>query len=184
MPSLWPDPSGNGRKLGAILNVLSNEPMGRLFSMRQDFSTAFARLLHSPVGTSVTLDITDKYLPAYLQDQTLSLESARLVVRTEDGAALDGFKLKPNGVNQTGFTDDDHLGGLASKDVASALTNGVVAEHTLEAVTPGGLAPTLRLQATTPHSTIRKWPTSCSTSRPRSGRRVAGGRGRWRRSSG
>src|SRR3989442_1568706 len=38
---------------GTILNVLSNQALGRLFSMRQEFSGILSRMIHSAANTPV-----------------------------------------------------------------------------------------------------------------------------------
>jgi hypothetical protein len=126
---------------GSILNLLSNEPLGRLFSLRQDFSTAYSRLLHSPPGTPVTINITDKYFPAFLAGRELQIASATLAVRPVGEATVGGLELKLDGTSQTAFTPDTELGHLPVKDVSLALTAGIVAEHTIEVVDAGDLAP-------------------------------------------
>jgi Tc toxin complex TcA C-terminal TcB-binding domain len=126
---------------GSILNLLSNEPLGRLFSLRQDFSTAYSRLLHSPPGTPVTIEITDKYFPAFLGGRELDVTSATLVVRPVADATVGGLTLKLDGANQTGFAAGAELGDLPSKDVSSVLSAGIVGEHTIEVVAAGDLAP-------------------------------------------
>jgi hypothetical protein len=126
---------------GAILNVLENEPMGRLFSLRQDFSTAFSRLVHSPEGTSVDIEITDRHFPAVLAGRDLAIDSAALVVRTADDAGTGGLRISLNDTPITGFTADATFGGLGAKTAGTALAGGIVATHTIEIAAAGDLAP-------------------------------------------
>jgi Tc toxin complex TcA C-terminal TcB-binding domain len=126
---------------GTIMNVLSNVPMGRLFSLRQDFSTAFTRLLHSPAGTQVPIEITDRHFPVFLAGREIAVSGARIAIRTAEGAAPTGLRLKLNGANQSGFVADADLGGLPAKNVAAALGANVVGSHTIEIDQAGDLAP-------------------------------------------
>lgn len=129
------------RVQGAILNVLENEPLGRLFSLRQDFSTAFSRLVHSPEGTAVELEITDRHFPAVLVGRDLAIDSATLVVRTSDDAGTGGLSISLNDTPITGFTADATFGGLRAKTAGTALAAGIVATHTIEIGDAGDLAP-------------------------------------------
>ena len=124
---------------GAILNVLENEPMGRLFSLRQDFSTAFSRLVHSPTGTSVTIEITDKHFSAFLVGRDLDIASATLLVRAVHADPAGTLKVKLNGTSVTGFASDVSFGGLPAKSVSVAFPAGILGEHTIEIEDGGGL---------------------------------------------
>lgn len=126
---------------GSLLNLLSNRPLGRLFSLRQDFSTAFNRLLHSPLNTPVTIDISDKYFPAFLTGRNLDVASAHLIVRTVGVAAVDGFRINLDGADQAGFAADSEFGDLPARDVAAAVAGGIVGEHTFTLENAGGLGP-------------------------------------------
>jgi hypothetical protein len=126
---------------GAILDVLQNEPMGRLFSLRQDFSTAYSRLVHSAAKIPVTIEITEKHFPAILANRDLNIVSATLIVRTIDDPDVTDLQLKLNGDDVTGFAGDPTFSDLPTKDVAGALGSGIVGVHTIEIDDAGGLAP-------------------------------------------
>jgi hypothetical protein len=88
-----------GSLKSAITTALSdpNNPAQRLFSLRQDFSSAFTRLLRSPVGTPVTIELSDRNFPMFVRGQALTLQTAVLVLRTAPGASLTGFSLTMDG---------------------------------------------------------------------------------------
>jgi hypothetical protein len=62
---------------GAIYQYLRTNSIGRLFSLRQDFSGAFHRLLHSPVNTPVNIEITERYFPAFLTSMPAGGDAGR-----------------------------------------------------------------------------------------------------------
>jgi hypothetical protein len=85
---------------GAISTALSdpNNPGRRLFSLRQDFSSAFTRLLRNPVGTPpVTIELSNRNFPMFVRDRALELQRAVLILRTSPGADLTGFTLTVDG---------------------------------------------------------------------------------------
>jgi hypothetical protein len=48
----------NAASDGTILNVLSDAPLPRVVSLRNELSNSFNRLLHSPVRTDATFELT------------------------------------------------------------------------------------------------------------------------------
>jgi hypothetical protein len=128
---------------GAILNVLANEPMGRLFSLRQDFSSAYTRLVHSAPDTPVTFTITDKDFPAFLGGRALSIVSAALIVRTVDAVGVGALTIRLDKNPITGFAGagEAMFGNLPVKDAGGALAAGILGEHTIAIDDAGDLAP-------------------------------------------
>jgi hypothetical protein len=126
---------------GTILNILSNQSLKRAFSLRQDFSTAFNRLLHSAAGTAVPIAITDKHLPLFLRGKNLQVESASLVLRTRENQTVNGVAFTFNTSDQQGFSALPRLGGLRASDLKPALAAGLLKEHSLKVMTAGDLAP-------------------------------------------
>jgi hypothetical protein len=140
----------NGMIEGNLLNSLQNISLARLFSLRQDFSTAFHRLLHNPVNTEVKIDISDKYFPIFLKpylqklpyhDLKVKITEAFLVLKTSEGVKADGFQLSINGTDYSGFSKESQFGDLLSKDLGTLFDAGVVREHTLVVRSAGDLTP-------------------------------------------
>jgi len=127
---------------GTLLNFLRNQPLARVFSLRQDFSSAFHHLLHSPVGTPVKIELTDQHFPIFLKGRNIQVSKALLVLATPKGQALTNVQISINGQPQQGFPANNQLGGLRSKDLGAALfAGGILDEHTLVVNNAGGLAP-------------------------------------------
>jgi hypothetical protein len=139
--------SENAALEGSLANYLSNQTLTRVFSMRQEFSSAFNRLSHAPVGTPVTIDITDRHFPLFLQGKSLNATNASLVLAVEDRTTPVGnVTLSVNGTAATGFPNpanppdpSDPFGGLPAKPVAGAFGTGLKQQHTLVLTDAGGL---------------------------------------------
>jgi hypothetical protein len=131
----------NGAVEGTILNDLSTNPLARVFSLRQDFSTAFNRLLHSAAGTPVKIELTDKHLPIFLRGRDVQVTRATLLLRTPAGQAVGGVQLAVDGTSQSGFAPDPRLGNLWAKDLGGLFAAGLLGEHTLTVAAAGALAP-------------------------------------------
>ncbi len=128
----------------SLLDYLKNRPLARLFSLRQDFSGAFNRLLRNPKDTPVKIELTDQHLPIFLRGWNIAVSNARLVLRTADGQAVNNVAISVNGNAQVGFAADPKLGDLWSKDLQNLNTvfpNGIVGEHEFMVKNAGALAP-------------------------------------------
>jgi hypothetical protein len=138
-------PSVNAIVAGSLLHYLKNQSLSRLFSLRQDFSSAFNRLLRSPKDTPVKIELTDQHLPIFLQGWKTKVSSARLVLRTADSQAVDNVAISVNDSAQTGFIVDSKLGDLWSKDLKDNLSaifpDGIVGEYEFVVKNAGALAP-------------------------------------------
>jgi hypothetical protein len=130
----------SGAVEGAILKVLRTNPLARTFSLRQDISTVFHRILHSAAGTAVKIEIGERHLPIILRGRTVEVVSARLALRTSSGLLPGAAAFSLNGTTFTGFTVDPELGGLHSVTVTPAIPVGLVGEHTLLLQNAGNLA--------------------------------------------
>jgi hypothetical protein len=124
---------------GSLANFLTTNDVTRVFSLRQDFSNAFHRLIHSPVGTSIALDITDQHFPLFLQGRLLVVTKASMALVVADrNTIVGGLSISLNGTTATGFSNptnpggtNDHLGGLPSKAIDGAFTAGLKRQHTI-----------------------------------------------------
>jgi hypothetical protein len=126
---------------GALLRTLRTRPLARTFSLRQDFSTAFNRIVHSAPGTPVKIEIGERHLATIFRGRTVELVSAKLVLRTAGGQAPGAVGFSLNGTSLTGFAVDPALGSLSSLNAGAALVGGLVAEHVLLVQSTGNLAP-------------------------------------------
>jgi hypothetical protein len=124
---------------GSLVHFLTTNDVTRVFSLRQDFSNAFHRLIHSAVGTSIALDIMDQHFPLFLQGRLLVVKKASMVLVVADrNTIVGGVSISLNGTTATGFSNptnpagtNDHLGGLPSKAIDGAFTAGLKKQHTI-----------------------------------------------------
>ena len=132
----------NGALEDTIQKFLREESLPRVFSFRQEFSNEFNRLLHSPAGDEVQIQISDKHFPIFLKGQNLNIKTAQLVLRTPEGQSVEGFDISINGDSQTSFVRATQFGELpTSESFASLFSTGILGEHTLVVNNSGYLAP-------------------------------------------
>jgi hypothetical protein len=134
--------STNAGLEGALAKALADVPSRRLFSMRQEFSPEFTRLLRSPVDTGVSIAITERHLPSYVTDgsRSVTIDEAVLLLRTVDGLDPGAFSLSVNGTDVSGFAADPEFQGVYSTDVTAAL-GSVFADHVISITDADVLAP-------------------------------------------
>ncbi|MFB9235537.1 neuraminidase-like domain-containing protein [Plantactinospora siamensis] len=126
---------------GTIMNHLATEGLARVYGLRQDFSTAFNRLLHSPANTPVRIALTDRHLPIFLRGRELTVTTAKLVLRTPPGQTVSGVSVGIDATVAGGFTRDPALADLYTADVTAAFAAGLLGERTLTVRAAGDLAP-------------------------------------------
>jgi hypothetical protein len=127
---------------GTILDYLSTTGLDRVYSLRQDFSSAFNQILHSAAHTPVTIELTDRHLPVVMRNRNLTVASAKLVLRTPPGQTAGSVAIKVNRTTASGFTKDTSLGGLYSTDVTSAFAACLLGPLVLEVQAAGNLGVT------------------------------------------
>ena len=131
----------NGDVEGAINFYLTEKTLPRVFSFRQEFSSEFNRLIHSP-ATPVQINITDKHFPIFLKGKNLVVDSAYLLLRTSEdpGDFTVAISSINNDINEDdiisesyGFTwkpegsEERSWGGLPySDDVKSIFANALL----------------------------------------------------------
>jgi len=133
----------NAEAEGTILNALRQSPLGRAYSLRQEFPTVFSRLTHSPASSPVKLSFTDKYLPFFLRGRTVKVANAKLLLRTSV-SALDHLVIKVGDVTASRFGPVEALGNLLSCDVTPAFASGLIGDHMISIGSGGDLAPAPR----------------------------------------
>lgn len=127
---------------GTLLTTLRQQPLARLFSLRQDFSATFHRLLHSPANTAIPVEITPRHLPLVIGTRSVVVAAARLLLRVGSGVAVNNVQFDVNGTQAAGFAAAAAYGGLlASGDIAAAFAGGLVRNQTLTVTAAGTLAP-------------------------------------------
>jgi len=109
--------------LETVLTV-SDFKLKRVFSLRQEFSNTFHRLLHSPVSEAVPLELADKHFPIFVQGKKLSVAHAYVVLdinrdafRDEDGNLPSSYALtlsvfRNGSTHLTSFSRDLNFGDL------------------------------------------------------------------------
>lgn len=126
---------------GALLKTLRTVPSTRALSLRQDYSTAFNRIVHGAAGTTVRLDVGERHLSTIFRGRPVELVSAKLVLRLAPGQTAGAVSFGLNGVALSGFASDPALGGVPSVVASAAFAGGVTGEHELTVQNPGNLAP-------------------------------------------
>lgn len=126
---------------GTILNYLSNNPLNRVHSLHEEFSIALHRIVHSAADTPVTIELTDRHLPAFQRGRELTVTSAKVLLRTPAGQSASGFTLRLDTTNLSGFTRDPALGNLYTADASAVFASGALGERTVAVTAPGALAP-------------------------------------------
>jgi hypothetical protein len=126
---------------GSIVEYFSSNSARRVFSLRQDFSSAFTRLLRSPTGTKVTIELTDRHFPLFVRGRKLNVQRAEILLRTATGASLAGLSISVDGSAITAFAADAALGQLPAAGLPAAFAAGLLGQHALTIDAGGGLAP-------------------------------------------
>ena len=139
--------SQNAALEGSLLEYLTNNPGMRVFSLRQEFSSAFNRLTAAAAGTPVTIDITDRHFPLFLQGRALNTVKATLVLAVAERDPVGAVAISVNGTPTAGYpnpTDPpapgDAFGGLPTRPVTAAFAGGLKGQHTLIVTDAGDLA--------------------------------------------
>jgi hypothetical protein len=140
--------SQNAAVAGSLLHFLSNNSLTRIFSLRQEFSSAFNRLMQVAPGTPVTFEIGERHFPLFLQGRALNATAAHLVLAVDDRTlAMDGVSISLNGTPAAAFPPPsnppaagDAFGGLPYKPVDGALAAGLKRQHTITVEDAGTFA--------------------------------------------
>jgi Tc toxin complex TcA C-terminal TcB-binding domain/Neuraminidase-like domain len=126
---------------GTIATVLKNQPLGRLFSLRQEFPTALNRLQHSATNTPVSISISANYLPFFVASSAIQVTTAKLLLRTAASQTVENFSITIDGTSVTGFAVDPDMGNLWSSDVSTVFAAGMFGDHPMTVRSAGNLAP-------------------------------------------
>jgi hypothetical protein len=126
---------------GTIASVLANTPLPRAISLRQDQSSLFRRLLSSPAGTAVALEIDDRLVPIFLRGRDLKITRALLLVRAGEDATGAGAKIKVNSKTISSFTADPAFPNYVTANIAAAFAAGLIGKHEISIVSAGDFSP-------------------------------------------
>lgn len=134
---------------GNVLNHLKSHDLTRVFSLRHEFPVVLDHLMSAPLGQPVTLELSPRHFPLFLQGRTLKSSSARMVLVTRTQVAMTGVAFNLNGAVIDTFSDAKAtpdptapFGGLPAKSLGSALGTVLTTKHTLAATNAGSLAST------------------------------------------
>lgn len=125
----------------SIRKFLTNNSVGRVFSLRQDFPGAFTRLLHSPAGTEVQIEITDRHFPLGVGGRPISVTRSALVVRSAQGVAANTLQVSVDGTAVSGFTADATLGNLPARPLPAPFNANVRSTHRMTIDDAAAFAP-------------------------------------------
>jgi hypothetical protein len=73
---------------GKLETYLQTQSLDRLFSLRQEFSTAFHRLIHEPVGQEVPFELSERHFPIFMQGKPLEISKAALILGVAQGVGI------------------------------------------------------------------------------------------------
>jgi hypothetical protein len=130
---------------GSIVKYFSDNPARRLFSLRQDFSSAFTRLLRSPAGTPIKIELTDRNFQLFVRGRNLLVQRAAVLLRTASGVEPAALQMTIDGVAISAFSVDPTLGNLAGSPLSPTFTTNLRGPHTLVVDAAGELAATSQL---------------------------------------
>lgn len=132
---------------GALVNQLTAGTLTRVVSLRQEFSSAFNRLVQAPAGTPVVVELGERHFPLFLRRRPLKAASGSVVLGVEGREAVGTVAMTVNGVPVTGFpapkdppSAADPFGGLPVKGVGNAFAAGLLRQHTIVVTDAGALA--------------------------------------------
>jgi hypothetical protein len=132
--------SQNAAAIGGVLAYFTQQSTHRLFSLRQDFSSAFTRVLRMPLGTAVPFEISDRQLPLLFKGRPLQVTQATVLVRTAAGTPPTGLELTVDGTAVAGFAPSAAFGGLAAATLPPAFGAALRGSHSLAIAASGELA--------------------------------------------
>ncbi len=144
----------NAANKKALLKILTNPEGGlaQAFSLRRDFSSAFKKLLKSPVNTSVDIEITDRHFPIFLNflsGYEIVLTRGQLILQTSEKQSVNNFDISINDKSHSDFAslpeeppeEKVKSGKLKTKDIDLGNQQNIKGTHTIQIVNGGDLSP-------------------------------------------
>lgn len=133
--------STNAALQGALMKMLSDTPLPRAYSFRQEFSTVFHLLRTGPLGTANIVTLDNRALPLALQGRAIDINRAVLLLKPSEGLAATGTEVVLNGTTLSGFAALPDFPGYRGTDATAALAAGLIADHNVAIGDAGDLAP-------------------------------------------
>ncbi|MFX0541565.1 neuraminidase-like domain-containing protein [Roseovarius sp. S4756] len=132
--------SNNTALEGALTQVLSDTPLPRAFSIRQDFSTAFHQLLNNAENTDTVIAIDERAMPLALRGRDVQIERAILLLKPGNGLGATGTEITVNGQAISGFTALPEFPHYLGTDMSGAFAGGILGDHVVSISDSGDLA--------------------------------------------
>jgi hypothetical protein len=133
--------SDNAAVAASIVNYFTNNVAKRAWSLRQDFSSTYTRLLRSPVNSPLNITVTEYNMPPFARGRKLNITRTALVLKTASGKVPTGFVITIDGTAIGAISLDPTLGGLPSAPLPPAFSPNLYGDHTLSATAAGSLSP-------------------------------------------
>lgn len=133
----------NARVERSILHYLSmpGNSLGKLFSLRQDFSSTFTRLLRAGLNTGLSINIDDRNFPIFLQRRSLQVNRGLILLRTKDAIVPSNFRLTIDRELVQNFSTRGNPGGLPGQELPPVFRNNLKGSHTIAIASAGDIAP-------------------------------------------
>lgn len=131
----------NAAVAAGIVNYFTNNPAKRAWSLRQDFSSTYTRMLRSPVNTPLTLTLGQYNMPLFARGRKLNVTRSTLVLKTASGKVPAGFAMTIDGTAIGAIAADPTLGNLPAVALPPAFAANLFGDHTLSVTAAGALAP-------------------------------------------
>ncbi len=126
---------------GSLRNWLATHTLGRLLSLRQDFSPVWTRVLRAPAGTEIPFEISARHFPIFAQGRTLVTDDAVLALRVADGVDASALQFTIDGVALGPWSPRPEFGGLVAAPLPAAFAANPRGEHRIAVSDAGGLGP-------------------------------------------
>jgi hypothetical protein len=113
-------------------------------SLRHEFSTAFHRLVHSPLDSAIPIEISDGHFPVFLRflsSRSVAVSRALLALDVPESQTVNDLALTVNGTPITDFARNVAVSGLYAADLGGLFAQGIHATHTVTVTNAGDLAP-------------------------------------------
>ncbi len=131
----------NAATSGTIAHTLKNNSLFRTFSLRQEFSNDFHRIINSPEDQEHLVAIENKHFPMFFTGKTIKVQSAKMLLHVPDGQTVASVQIKVNSDSISGFSQDPNMSQIFTKDLGNALGAQLLASHKITVQDGGDLSP-------------------------------------------
>lgn len=126
---------------GALIGVLEDTALPRVYSLRQEFGTAFHQLTSGPAGVDALVALDERALPFPLRGRELAIDRALLLLKPSEGLNATGTEIRLNGTVLSGFAATPEFPGYVLTDATGALATGITGDHAIAVTDAGDLGP-------------------------------------------